>query len=429
MSKSKFWVIASNEYLRYLKSKSFWITTFVLPIAWILILVIPNVIAVMSFKKTEMKIAVVDRTSSKLGNEIVKSESKTFYLEKRGVKALNQEIIEGKLDGYILLKDDDLKKNSAVLFTKGGGGLSLINVVEKTLTEVFRKHRLLEKGIDPQIVNFVLDEVKIETKKVTREGVEKDYASFYGILGYIMSFLIYILLFIYGAMVMRGVIEEKTSRIIEILLSSARPFDIMFGKILGIGSVGLTQILIWLVLLAILSLFSTQIINLFVSPSNLTAGIDTISQNQQMPNFEIPPLPLFPVLLFIAYFILGYFFFATLFSGIGASVDQEQDAQTISTPVYLFLIIPIMFVSAITADPESTLSVCLSLVPPFTPILMTVRIFATSVPTWQIILSFVLLFLSIWGSIILSAKIYRIGILIYGKKPTFKEIYRWLRQA
>lgn len=429
MTKSKFWIIATNEYLRYLKSKSFWITTFVLPIAWILILVIPNVIAVMSFKKTEMKIAVVDRTNSKLGNEIVKSASKTFYLEKRDVKALNQEIIEGKLDGYILLKDVDLKKNSTVLFTKGGGGLSLINVLEKTLTEVFRKHRLLEKGIDPQIVNFVLDEVKIETKKVTKEGIEKDYASFYGILGYIMAFLIYILLFIYGAMVMRGVIEEKTSRIVEILLSSARPIDIMFGKILGIGSVGLTQILIWLIFTAILSLFSTQIISLFVSPSNIPSEIDALSQTTQMPNFEIPPLPFLPVLVFIAYFILGYFFFATLFSGIGAAVDQEQDAQTISTPVYLFLIIPIMFVSAVMADPESTLSVCLSLVPPFTPILMTVRIFATSVPAWQIILSFVLLILSIFGNILLSTKIYRIGILIYGKKPTFKEIYRWLRQA
>lgn len=429
MPRSKFWTIASNEYLRYIRSKSFLITTFILPIIWLIIIILPNVIAVLSFEKTERKIAVVDQTDKKLGAEIVARDSNTFYLESRNIEILNREIVEGKLDGYLLLRNQDIEDNTVELYTKGGGGLGLINVVENTLTDVFRRIRLLEKGIDPSIVNFVLKEVKVETKKVTTEGVQKDYASFYGVVGYIMAFLIYILLFIYGAMVMRGVIEEKASRIIEILLSSARPFDIMFGKILGIGSVGLTQIIIWFVLLGILSQFSTQIISFFVSPSNLPSEFVSNQQIGGFKSFEIPPIPLFSVVAFVVYFLLGYFLFATLFSGIGAAVDQEQDAQTISTPVYLFLIIPILFVSSVMADPDSTLSVVLSLIPPFTPILMIVRIFSTSVPLWQIVLSFILLILTIWGSVILSAKIYRIGILIYGKKPTFKEIYRWLSEA
>ena len=429
MYSSKFWTIASNEYLRYIRSKSFLISTFIFPLFWLGIIILPNVIAVLSFEKTAKKIAIVDQTDANLGKEIVRRDSKTFYLENRKIEDLNREIVEGILDGYILLRAQDIDDNSVELYTKGGGGLGLINVVEKTLTDVFRQYRLLGKGIDPSVVNFVLSDVKVETKKVTTEGVQKDYASFYGIVGYIMAFLIYILLFIYGAMVMRAVIEEKASRIIEILLSSARPFDIMFGKILGIGSVGLTQIVIWFVLIGILSLFSTQIISLFVNPTNLPSEFVSSSQMEGFKSFEIPPIPLFSVVAFVIYFLLGYFLFATLFSGIGAAVDQEQDAQAISTPVYLFLIIPILFVSAVMADPESTFSVILSLIPFFTPILMVVRIFATSVPLWQIILSFVLLILTILGCVILAAKIYRIGVLIYGKKPTFKEIYRWLREA
>lgn len=271
--------------------------------------------------------------------------------------------------------------------------------------------------------------ITIETKKITEEGIQKDYAEFYSVFGYIMGFIVYMMLFMYGAMVMRGVIEEKANRIVEILVSSAKPFDIMFGKIVGIGSVGLTQILIWISFLFILGLILPSVVGLFQSPENLQNISVSPQQIETVDTLEIPPIPIGLVVAFLAYFLLGYFLFATLFAGIGASVDQEQDAQYISTPVYLPLIIPILFVSNVMANPDGLFATVMSLIPFFSPILMTVRISATSVPVWQIVLSFILMLLTFWGCIWLSAKIYRIGILIYGKKPNFREIFRWLKQA
>ncbi len=203
----------------------------------------------------------------------------------------------------------------------------------------------------------------------------------------------------------------------------------MFGKIVGIGSVGLTQILIWIAFLFLLSLFLPSIVGLFQSPENLQNISVPTQQLTAAERFELPPIPVGLVIAFLAYFLFGYFLFSTLFAGVGASVDQEQDAQYISTPVYLPLIIPIFFVSNVMANPDGLFATIMSLIPFFSPILMTVRISATSVPVWQIVLSFILMLLTFWGCIWLSAKIYRVGILIYGKKPNFREIFRWLKQA
>jgi ABC-2 type transport system permease protein len=425
----KFWTIAKHEYVSRVKTKGFIISTILGPIFLLAIVLIPAIVATFSIDKTEMKIAIVDKTTSKIGQEIVKSQPNRFWISEVPPTKLNKSILDGKLDAYIILDDKSVKDNKVEVYSKGGGGVGFLTVIEKYVGGTITRWNLIQAGVDTATINLLDKEVTIETKKITEEGIQKDYAEFYSIFGYIMGFIVYMMLFMYGAMVMRGVIEEKANRIIEVLVSSAKPFDIMFGKIVGIGSVGLTQILIWIAFLFLLGLILPSVVGLFQSPENLQNIPVTTQQIGTIDKFEIPPIPVGLVVAFLAYFLLGYFLFATLFAGVGASVDQEQDAQYISTPVYLPLIIPILFVSNVMANPDGLFATIMSLIPFFSPILMTVRISATSVPAWQIVLSFILMLLTFWGCIWLSAKIYRIGILIYGKKPNFREIFRWLKQA
>lgn len=425
----KFWTIAKHEYVSRVKTKGFIISTILGPIFFLAIVLIPAIVATFSIDKTEMKIAIVDKTTFQIGKEIVKSQPNRFWISEVSPTKLNKLILDDELDAYIILDDKSIKDNKVEVYSKGGGGVGFLTVIEKYVGGAITRWNLIEAGVDTATINLLEKNITIETKKITEEGIQKDYAEFYSILGYIIGFIVYMMLFMYGAMVMRGVIEEKANRIIEVLVSSAKPFDIMFGKIVGIASVGLTQIFIWITFLLLLGLILPSVVGLFQSPENLPNISVPTQQIGTTNKFEIPPIPVGLIVAFFAYFLLGYFLFATLFAGIGASVDQEQDAQYISMPVYLPLIIPIFFVSNVIANPDGLFATIMSLIPFFSPILMTVRIFATSVPVWQIVLSFILMLLTFWGCIWLSAKIYRIGILIYGKKPNFREIFRWLKQA
>ncbi len=425
----KFWTIARHEYISRVKTKGFIISTILGPVFLLALVLIPAIVAALSIDKTEMTIAIVDRTTYGIGKEIVKAQPDKFWITKNSPAELNETILDGKLDAYLVLNNELVKDNKVEVYSKGGGGIGFIALIEKYVGGAITRHNLIQAGVDTATINLLEKNIKIETKKITEEGIQKDYAEFYSIFGYVMGFIVYIMLFMYGAMVMRGVIEEKANRIVEILVSSAKPFDIMFGKIVGIGSVGLTQILIWVVFLFLLTLLLPSVVGMFQNPENLQKISTASQQIGAIDKFEIPPIPIGLLIAFVGYFLLGYFLFSTLFAGIGASVDQEQDAQYISTPVYLPLVIPILFVTNVMANPDGLFATIMSLVPFFSPILMTVRISATTVPIWQIILSFMLMLLTFWGCIWISAKIYRVGILIYGKKPNFREILRWLKQA
>lgn len=425
----KFWIIAKHEYVSRVKTKGFIISTILGPIFFLAVVIIPAVVATLSIDKTEMKIAIVDKTTFKIAKDIVKSQPNRFWISEVPPTKLNKSILDGKLDAYIILDDKSVKDNRIEVYSKGGGGVGFLTVIEKYVGGAITRRNLIQAGVDTATINLLEKDITIETKKITEKGIQKDYAEFYSVFGYVMGFIVYMMLFMYGAMVMRGVIEEKANRIVEVLVSSAKPFDIMFGKIVGIGSVGLTQISIWVAFLFLLSLILPSVVGLFQTPENLQTISVPTQQITTANKFEIPPIPIGLVAAFLTYFLLGYFLFATLFAGIGASVDQEQDAQYISTPVYLPLIIPILFVVNVMANPDGIFATIMSLIPFFSPILMTVRIASTSVPLWQIVLSFILILLTFWGCTWLSAKIYRIGILIYGKKPNFREIFHWLKQA
>ena len=232
----------------------------------------------------------------------------------------------------------------------------------------------------------------------------------------------YGLMFIYGSQVMQGVLEEKSNRIIEILMSSARPFQIMFGKVVGIGAVGLTQVVFWLVILAGLLLVAGT----FLGPDAFVAGSLLNSANidegmmQAMKEIEIPNISPWIFIAFGFYFIAGYFLYATLFAAVGAAIDQIQDANSLSAPLTILIIIPILCIPNVMLNPEGTFATILSLVPFFGPILMIARVAAITVPIWQILLSIILLIGTFIICLKFAAKIYRIGMLSYGKKPTLK---------
>ena len=213
---------------------------------------------------------------------------------------------------------------------------------------------------------------------------------------------------IYGQVIMRGVIEEKSSRVVEVVLSSLRPFQLMMGKILGIGAVGLTQFSIWTLFGIGASIYSTSFI---------PAGA----------GFSMPSIPAHVFVYFVVFFILGYFLFGTLFAAIGSMVNSEKEAQQLVMPVTMFLIIPIMLMIFIIRAPDSSLAVFLSFIPFFAPILMFLRITVLLPPFGQIGASIVILILTILLMVWLTAKIYRVGILMYGKRPKFAEIVRWIR--
>jgi len=429
MKSNKIWTIITFEFLTRVKSKGFILSTFLGPIFLIAIMVIPGIVASLSMEDTSKRIAVIDQTGE-FAEKIIASDKSVFFATTKSMDELKKDLLDGSLDAFLLIPKNIENEGSATIYTQGGGGIGLIEKTENILSEIIREKRLTNAGVDKSVIDLVEKKVSINTVKVTKEGVQKDYTEFYSIFGYILGFMIYILMFSYGALVMRGVINEKANRIIEILNSSASAMEIMMGKIFGIAAVGLLQVLVWIVLILAISVLAGPIVNSVLGQTDMTSinNMNIPSATQPTP-FEIPPIPLGTWIAFVFFFLAGYFLYSSLFAAIGSAVNQEEDAAQLQTPITMPLIIPILFMPAIMGNPDSPLAIILSLIPFFTPMLMTARIAATSVPFWQVTLSVVLTLLTLYFSIWVASKIYRIGILSYGKKPQFKDLLRWIKLA
>ena len=226
-------------------------------------------------------------------------------------------------------------------------------------------------------------------------------------IAFALLFFLYITVLFYGIFVMRGVIEEKQSRIVEVLISSVRPTQMMLGKLLGIGLVGLTQIGIWALSTGLLSLFGATMF---------------ASQGAKVPN-----IPISLLVYFVVYFVLGFFLYATLYAMVGAIVSSEEDAQQVQFPVTMLIVMPMMLFGMVMSNPSSTSSILLAMMPFFAPTLMMLRIAVINPPVWQVILSMLIMVVTILGCVWVAAKIYRVGILMYGKRPSIAELGKWLR--
>lgn len=433
---SKIAVIISHEYRTRVRAKWFIVSTLLAPFGLALLIAVPVLAAILAGDGAEGKVAVLDRTGT-LAAAVVQADTATFELAGDRTEAqLSEAVKSEQIQAYVVIPSNVLDSGRITMFSRGGSGIAFESSVQGSIEPLIVKARLQKVGTDTAVIGLVERGIEVVSLKVTEKGIEADSSQASAMVGYAAGFMIYMLIFLYGTMVMRGVVEEKANRIIEVIASSARPFEIMMGKVVGIGLVGLTQLVLWFALGSLV----TMGVGALIAPSVST---DTMSQVQQMQannpsqsmglggalaasGIVLPSISIVSLLMFIFNFFAGYFLYASLFAAVGSAVDQESDANSLTFPITFPVILTMLFIGNVIAAPNGTFAVIASMIPLFSPILMTVRVAATDVPAWQLLTSIALSIGGFFGAIWLASRIYRIGILSYGKKPTLKEIARWI---
>jgi ABC-2 type transport system permease protein len=416
---SKLGLIIKREYLERVRSKWFIIGTLLGPLLMAGLILAPAM--AVRYVSPQQRIIILDASSTPnlaptITAKLEKRKINSFQIEQRTVMddgelkqaqtQLNDEIRREKLSGYLLLPRNCLETGEVEYFSQNVSDFIGLNLMESATNSAILELRLANVGLDDEKVAQLTKPTEMKRNKLSDKGSQEDKGQNF-VLAYILMMIIYTSTVLYGTTVMRGVIEEKQSRIVEVIISSVSPMQLMFGKVLGIGLVGLTQFSIWGLFAAILP---TVLAGLAV-----TAG------------FNLPGMPISLIIYFVLFFILGYFLYATLYVIVGSIVSNEQDANQAQLPVVMLLIFAIVFASVILRDPNGQVATILSLIPFFAPILMFLRITVLTPPFWQILTSLLILVATILGSVWLAGRIYRVGILMYGKRATPKEVLKWLR--
>ncbi|MEK7833517.1 MAG: ABC transporter permease [Acidobacteriota bacterium] len=418
---NKLWTIIKREYLIRVKSKGFVIGTVLGPIIMSSFVLIPVLIARYSGPE-KYSIVVLDQT----GDATLYERLSVLLVPKRSGQpryefareALNsgedvetrrqvlaERLARKEIDGILILPADALSQKEITIYSKNAAAVVGRTRVEDALNKAVSERRIALAGLDAERVREL-------TKDVTLKAVNERGESGRGriVLAFAMLMVLYLTILVYGVTVMRGVTEEKQNRIIEVLLSSVSPFYLMMGKVIGIGLVGLTQYLTW-------SVFGIVLSGLSAAPA-LAMYAD-----------QIPKISPWLFVFFVIYYLLGYFLYATLYAMVGAIVSNDDDGQQAQMPITMTFMIPMILSTLVMENPTGTAATILSLIPFFAPSLMFLRITLEAAPGWQIALSIVLMVATIIGAVWLAAKIYRVGVLMYGKRPTIPELFRWLRYS
>ncbi|MCS6795810.1 MAG: ABC transporter permease [Raineya sp.] len=434
---NKIWLIIQREYWVRVRKKSFIIMTFLTPILFAALMIIPAIVARSSLFQEEKVIQVLDKTN--FFAQKLKETSKIKFTYLQGEINEVRKKFEQDENTYALLIIPEMTLADPKGFrivSKKSISLETEIYIKDELERIIREERMRALGIKQEDLEKTKARVSILTE--TQEGKESSSGVIYAV-SFIAAILIYMSVLLYGVQVMRSVIEEKTNRIVEVMVSSVKPIQLMLGKIIGVAGVGLTQFLLWIVLsFALSSVASSIFLKKEVSQDTLqkvqkvaTNDFEKTEKAEEKVPFEkisnaFATLNL-PLILacFLFYFVGGYLLYSALFAAIGSAGDNETDAQQFTLPVTLPLIIAFVLAQGIINEPNSGLAFWLSMIPFTSPIVMMVRIPA-GVPNWEIILSMVLLVIGFLAITWLAARIYRIGILMYGKKVNFKELGKWL---
>lgn len=436
---NKIILIIQREYLTRVKKKTFLLTTFLVPILMFSLITLFVFISL----KSEQKQTVIVQDDTGLFEKKFNKENKSyaiiFYNENNNLKP--KEILEKK-DGDIYVHIYPFSHNkidSVVMYKEGGLSIAAKEFIGGQINAIYRIKQMEDAGIDKNKIDKIQDSF-VTIKSYDLKDNKESNAEIASGLGYFMGFLIYMVIFIYGTGVMRGVMEEKTNRIAEVIISSVKPFQLMMGKIIGIALVGLTQFLLWIILLfvlqALLPLLIPDLANLIQDSHNLNGAVpvdmNEITKNQEA-IFSIKALANINwsliIFCFIFYFLGGYLLYASMFAAVGSLVNEDpQEAQQLTIPISMPIILGFIIMATSLKDPNSPLAVFGSLFPFTSPIVMLARI-PFGIPTWQIITSMAFLVIGFVFMTWLSAKIYRIGILMYGKKASWKEIFKWIRYS
>jgi ABC-2 type transport system permease protein len=441
-------VLTKREYLSRIKTKGFWISTVAVPLLFAALGVLPAL--VMSKTTTEHALVVVDETgrlgeglARRLAREVAREAAEEeaegapeqvaeetlgegpvrFDVtvtapappgEARGSQRqeLERRVLEGEIDAWVWISEEGLARDRVEYHAESVSNFVTQEVLEGALSEEVRRLRFADAGIDAELVEELGRGVDLETVRVTEEGSRAE-AGFAGVvLAYVLFFLLYMVIVLYGQQVMNSVIEEKSSRAVEVVISTVKPFELMMGKLFGVGLVGLTQLAIWLGSIAALT-----------APAVLSS-LAFVPEDAGIPSLE-PSLAVH----FLICFVLGYFLYASFYAAIGSAFNNVQEAQQLASVAVIFLIAPLVLFVPVINDPGATWAAVASMVPLFTPLLMMLRIAVKEPPLWQIAVGYGGTALFVLFMIWLTARIYRVGILMYGKKPTVKEIWRWVRYA
>jgi len=438
-------IIIQREYLSRVKKKSFLIMTILGPILMASIWVIPLYLANVS--DGQKIIQVLDETGL-FKNQFKNTAELTFVPVSMDVEiAKNGLSTSGNYALLFIPKTQLNVPTSAILYSGHQPSLDVKSHIKEVMQKEIESLKLETSGIDPEILKSIKTNVSINTIKIDEKGAEtKSFTEVSMVVGIFAGILIYMFIFMFGAQVMRGVIEEKTSRIIEVIISSVKPFQLMMGKIVGIALVGLTQFLLWVFLtFSIVTVFQLSMSGdnklsktdkmfspqeKILNPEKIKEFSEKTAEKDDMEFQIIEAISSinYAVMVgsFIFFFLAGYLLYAALFAAIGSAVDSEADTQQFMFPVTIPLILSIVMAQFVITNPDGPVAFWFSIIPLTSPVIMMVRI-PFGVPFWELFLSMSLLVVTFLGATWMAAKIYRTGILMYGKKVNYAELWKWLR--
>ena len=434
---NKIGLIIKREYMTRVRKRSFLIMTFLGPILMAAIYIIPIMLA-LNASNENMRIAVVDE-SHWFEDRFTNNKEHTFVtMHGQPIDSVKDMVKTGIFDMALYVPPTQLNiPSNAVVYSIRQVPMEVETYISSVMQKEIEDQKLMAKGVDPDIVSAVKTNVNLQIMRMDEKGNEKEtFTKVQFTLGIALALLVYMFIIFFGGQVMQGVAEEKTNRIIEVIVSSVKPFQLMMGKIIGVSLVALTQFLLWIVLTGVLYLGFSAFIGIS-HPDLLSSGTvmaqeitsTDIMNNESVQNImQIVHSIDFGTIIFsfLIFFILGYLLYATLYAAVGSLVDNNTDSQQFTLPITVPLMVAIISSFYIVNNPDSSLSVWLSMIPFTSPISMMVRI-PFGVPIWQVVVSVVLLAATFILMTWLAAKIYRTGILMYGKKLSYKEIFKWLK--
>ncbi len=433
----KIGLIARREFNERVRKKSFIITTILMPVCLV------GIIGVMAWLMTResdkiREIIVVDE-SGVVAPQMTDEGTIRYRMADQPFERVREEAPEG-IFGILLIGDDIMTNSRTVqLYTYESSTVMIEEAVAGQIRQIVEAEKLKAYHIDnlDRILAEVETPIVLQTKEITESGETRDSSSTLALAAaYIFGMLVYMFVFLYGTMVMQGVIEEKSNKVLELMVSSVKPFQLMMGKIIGIASVALTQLLIWVVFIA---LAGGAAVNFFAGDAMTAAA--AMNAGEAMPvelnNMDMDGVAMLSrltdvryiltlVIGFVVYFIGGYLLYAAMFAAVGSAVDNEKDTQNLQLPITIPLILAFVVMVNAMQDPHSHIAFWFSMIPFTSPIIMMARL-PYGVPMWEVLLSAGLLYATFVGMVWLAGKIYRVGIFMYGKKPSFRELFKWVR--
>lgn len=435
-------LIIKREYLVRVRKRSFVIMTILGPLLIAAFYGLVGWAAIGSIE--QKKVGVVDESGLFQG-KFTSTKALTFTFLNTPIATAKKSFPKSNYDVLVHIPANILAQpKSVLLYAEKGVSLDLKSTIERTIEKEIERNKLTKAGITQQILEDAKVNVDSETISLSAEGEKTSSAGAATIIGGICAFLIYLSVFVYGTQVMRGVMEEKTNRIVEVIISSVKPFQLMMGKIIGVGLVGLTQFLLWILLTIGITSVGGSLLGGKMAKGREAAQSSQIGQAAGQGNQVVTAadgmkdspvadvmkaigslnLPLI-IGCFLFYFLGGYLLYSALFGAVGAAVDNETETQQFMLPITLPIVFSFIIAQFVLRDPNGSLAFWASIVPLTSPIIMMVRI-PLGVPVWELLLSMTLLVLGFIGTTWLAARIYRVGILMYGKKTTYRELSKWI---